>query len=325
MKKSRFIFIGLLGLFSCTTEDDVCCEDTVVPIEIPAVVVDCEEANALSFVGVDCPFDAPDNSLYTETLEGDLRKIVTNTVPNHIYGDYRSRFAPFSRSFSMPISPTISTETTSILNANNRPRYFFGVALNGVIFAPAPATPFIFENTRTGEYNWDWVFEASHNKGPENNQVKLDCANAHSGDQGYHYHGNMFAYAEVLLEGLSEDVVPEEVIQVGWAADGFPIVYQYGPTANGNLAKLTPSYRLKNGERPGDGITAPCGPYNGKYYNDYEYIPNLGDLDQCNGIQRSITVNTPSGQESFPYFYVVTATFPQIGRCFSGIPDNSFL
>ena len=63
----------------------------------------------------------------------------------------------------------------------------------------------------------------------------------------------------------------------------------------------------------------------GKYYNDYEYIPNLGDLDQCNGIQRSITVNTPSGQESFPYFYVVTSTFPQIGRCFSGIPDNSFL
>ena len=80
MKKSRLILIGLLGFFSCTTENDTCCEVTVVPIEIPAVVVDCEEANALSFVGVDCPFDAPDNSLYTEILEGELRNIMTNTV-----------------------------------------------------------------------------------------------------------------------------------------------------------------------------------------------------------------------------------------------------
>ncbi|MGC6422933.1 MAG: hypothetical protein ACON43_09000, partial [Flavobacteriaceae bacterium] len=156
--------MGLCSLVSCNKDNDACCEDAEIPIETPAVVVDCEGENTLSFVGVDCPFDAPDNSLYTETLEGNLRKIVTNTVPNHIYGDYRNRFAPFFRSFSLPISPTLSTEKTSILNANNRPRYFFGVALNGVIFAPAPATPFIFENTSTGEYNWDWVFEASNNK-----------------------------------------------------------------------------------------------------------------------------------------------------------------
>ena len=61
------------GLFSCTTEDDVCCEDTVVPIEIPAVV-DCEEANALSFVGV-IAFCSPNNGLYTETLEEIYEKL----------------------------------------------------------------------------------------------------------------------------------------------------------------------------------------------------------------------------------------------------------
>ena len=57
-----------------------------MPIEIPAVVVDCEEANALSFVGVDCPFDAPDNSLYTEILEGELRNIMTNKFKSYLWG-----------------------------------------------------------------------------------------------------------------------------------------------------------------------------------------------------------------------------------------------
>ena len=315
---SILLLINFFLLVSCSKESPI--------ISVPTQqTIDCEQVNSMSFVGVDCTFDAPRNSLYEERIDGEFRYIESNTVPNHTYGDFRGRFAPFSRSFTLPVSPTLASETTSILNSNSRPRYFFGVATNGIVYAPAPASPFIFENLRTGEYNWDWVFEASHNKGPESDQVKLDCANAHSGDQGYHYHGNMFAFADVLLEGLSSGSMPTEAIQVGWAADGFPMVYQYGPDVNGDLVRLIPSYRLKKGERPGDGINAPCGPYNGKYYNDYEYIPNLGDLDECNGIQRLIAINTPSGRESFPYFYVVTNTFPQIGRCFSGTPDNSFL
>ena len=332
MSLKQFITLLVLcsfGLISCSKTEEDCCvlpADTIGNTEETQVTVDCEAANSLSTVGVDCPFSAPENSVYNETIANGIRTIESNTVPNHIYGDFRGSFAPFSRSFTLTASPSLSTEITSILNANHRPRYFFGVATNGIVFAPAPATPFIFENSITGEYNWDWVFEASMNKGPGGDQVKLDCANAHSGDQGYHYHGNMFAFAETLLEGISSNnAIPTEAIQVGWAADGFPMVYQYGPNANGDLVKLTPSYRLKNGNRPGDGVIAPCGPYNGKYYNDYEYIPNLGDLDECNGIERMITINTPSGQERFSYFYVVTENFPQISRCFSGTPDASFL
>ena len=313
-----WVFVG------CSkSEPEACCEETISP-NTPETVIDCTSSNSISTVGVDCPYPAPDYGVYEETIVGDLRNINTNTVPNHIYGDFRGRFEPVTRTFSLTYSPTIAQNATSILNSNNRPQYFFGVALNGVLFAPAPATPFIFENQNTGEYNWDWVFEASLNKGPENNQVKLDCANAHSGDQGYHYHGNMFEYAEVLQTGLSTGVVPQEPIQVGWAADGFPVIYLYGPDANGHLVKLAPSYQLKSGNRPGDGISAPCGPYNGKYYNDFEYAANLGDLDACNGIQRNISLNTPSGIQEFPYFYVITETFPQIGRCFAGTPDASF-
>ena len=190
--------------------------------------------------------------------------------------------------------PVLATETTSILANNNRPFFYFGVALNGVIFAPAPATPFIFENSQTGEYNWDWVFEPTMNIGSGNNQVKLECANAHIGPQGYHYHGNMIAYVETLDIEISNGVVPDTPIQVGWAADGFPVIYMYGPDSSGTLVELRSSYRLKSGNRPGDGITEPCGSYNGKYTRDYEYVPNLGDLDECNGINRNITLTTPS-------------------------------
>ena len=62
--------------------------------------------------------------------------------------------------------------------------------------APAPATPFIFENTQTGEFNWDWVFEPTNTQGDDRSLVALDCASAHTGPQGYHYHGNMFEYVE---------------------------------------------------------------------------------------------------------------------------------
>ena len=71
----------------------------------------------------------------------------------------------------------------------------------------------------------------------------------------------------------------------------------YGPDANGNLVKLTPSYQLKSGNRPGDGISA-CGPCNGKYYNDFEYIANLGDLDACM-VFKEISVLILYGHSSF--------------------------
>ena len=135
----------------------------------------------------------------------------------------------------------------------------------------------------------------------------------------------MYTYADTLLLGLgSGTTVPNDPVQVGWAADGYPIIYLYGPDENGDIVELTASYKLKDGYRPGDGIHAPCGEYNGKYTNDYEYAEGLGDLDECNGIERSITLTTAQGEETFNYFYVVTNGFPVMSRCFSGTPDDSF-
>ena len=275
-------------------------------------------------IGCDTTYD-PDSIFVQITVNtgNDRRRIETNDYPNHDYQVSSGQLETQSYIFRMDATPALAATTTSILSNTNRPRYFFGVGLNGVIFAPAPAEPFIFEDVLTGEYNWDWVFEATLNQGNGVDRVALDCATAHLGPQGYHYHGNMFEYAETLLPGISDDTsVPTSIseVHIGWAADGFPILYRYGPDGMGGLALLTSSYQVKSGERPGDGISEPCGEYNGKYTRDWEHITGLGDLDECNGIERDVTID---GQ-TFSYFYVVTDSFPQISRCFSGTPDNTF-
>ncbi len=198
------------------------------------------------------------------------------------------------------------------------------MALNGVFLSPAPGQPFIYTNKNTGEFNWDWVFEPTNNQGDGEGQVQLDCATAHTNASGYHYHGEMFQYLETDNPGVTTVASFSEPYQIGWASDGFPILYKFGPDSNGQFRELLPSYQLKTGERPGDGIVAPCGPYTGKYTVDYEYIEGLGDLDECNGIESSIILETALGTETFNYYYVVTSTFPQIGRCLKGVPSEDF-
>ena len=263
-----------------------------------------------------------------ETVCDDIRSINTNNMPDHdfCYKNQASIPVPQDYQFQVTADPTISPNLPiSIVNAIGRPDIYFGIALNGVLIAPAPATPFIFENTLTGEFNWDWVFEPTNNQGQGADWVALDCASAHTGPQGYHYHGNMFEYGENIQVGLSTTTTPPaNPVQIGWAADGFPILYRFAPDANGNLILPQPSYQLKSGDRPGDGVGSPCGPYNGKYTNDYEYVAGLGDLDECNGIAQSITLNTANGIETFDYFYVITDDFPQVPRCFKGTPDLTF-
>ncbi len=287
----------------------------------------CVYDNTLSTTNIGCCASPSIDNFYNETVENGIRNICTNNLPNHDFCYKNNNSIPYPKNyvFEMDASPAIATSTTSILASNNRPKTYFGVALNGVLIAPAPATPFIFENPTTGEFNWNWVFEATNNQGSGSDLVALDCASAHTGPQGYHYHGNMFEYVEHLQTGISTtSVAPAQPLQVGWAADGFPILYRFGPDASGNITELQSSFRLKSGDRPGDGLNAPCGPYNGKYTNDYEFVQGIGDLDECNGVQRSITLNTSQGTETFDYFYVVTETFPQIGRCFSGTPNLTF-
>ena len=284
----------------------------------------CTNDNSISSTPGDCD-ETPDvEYAYSESVNGDTRTIDTNGIPNHDFSNQNPTARELNsdpKTYTVDATPTKLNNTTSILTGNNRPKTRFGVGLNGVAIDPAPAEPFIFTITggeNDGEFNWDWVFEPTNNTG----DVGLDCAMAHVQPDGtYHYHGDMVEYANTFTEGLGDGTfTPTEPVQIGWAADGFPILYKYGPDANGNLKVLQPGYQLKSGNRPGDGNTEPCGPYNGKYTNDYEFVSGVGDLDECNGVDRSLTLN---GQ-TFSYFYVITDDFPVISRCFVGDPDDSF-
>lgn len=303
------------GMETAIDEGSVTCGDAT-----------CNTPSDLNFTNTGCCVVNSTPSLYDEIVYQDVRMISSNNFPNHDYCFSAAHTpAPLNRYMEVDATPEIAATTTSVLSSTNRPDRYFGIGLNGVIFAPAPATPFIFENQNTGEFNWDWVFEPTNNQGAGSDWVSLDCASAHTGPQGYHYHGNMFEYAETISPGLTTITTPPaEPVQVGWASDGFPILYRFGPDGVGGLSLLQPSFQLKSGDRPGDGITAPCGPYNGKYTNDYEYVPGSGDLDECNGVQRTINLQTQHGQETFDYFYVVTDSFPQISRCMVGTPDLTF-
>lgn len=288
----------------------------------------CHNFNGLSYDDIGCGVTPTIASQYNESSAGDIRVITSNGFPNHNY-DFNQNNpnipAPQNHNFNIDLTPTVAANITSVLGNTNRPARYFGVAINGVIFAPAPAQPFIFENTSTGEFNFDWIFEPTNNIGTGMQWVGLDCASAHTGPQGYHYHGNMYEYAETISPGLSTTTVPPaDPLHIGWASDGFPILYRFGPDENNNLTLLQPSYSIKYGNRDGDGVSAPCGAYNGKYTRDYEYIDCSGDLDECNGVARTITLTTNLGIETFDYFYVITDAFPQVSRCMVGTPDPSF-
>ncbi|MEM6317286.1 MAG: YHYH protein [Bacteroidota bacterium] len=282
----------------------------------------CNNDNSVSTTNIGCCDRPQFPNAYFESVVGEVRTIRSNSYPNHDFCYATGRVpAPTYYQFEVDVTPEKAASTSPVVSGNGRPFRYFGIALNGVIMAPAPAEPFIFENTNTGEFNWDWVFEPTNNQGSGQGQVSLDCASAHTGPQGYHYHGNMFSYVETLQAGISTtNTPPAQPLQIGWAADGFPILYRFGPDRNGVMKLLQPSYQLKSGERPGDGISEPCGPYNGKYTRDYEYIVGVGDLDACNGIDGNINI----GGQTYTYFYVVTDAFPQISRCLTGTPSETF-
>jgi hypothetical protein len=114
----------------------------------------------------------------------------------------------------------------------------------------------------------------------------------------------------------------------GFAADGFPI---YGPCVSdgdGGITRARSSYRRINVSNEGqlpresqNGVPPPVAGngivlrdwHDGTFRNDYEYVPGLGNLDECNGA----TVN---GQ----YGYFFTESYPYTVNCLKGEPDPTF-
>ena len=256
---------------------------------------------------------------YSETLsqDGKTRTITANNIPQHKVGLFGK-----SKGALNPNAITAQTSTYIITNepkkaasftpllGNKGPEYQFGILKNGVELDPIAAEP--FPNMRDPNANWEWNLE------PLNVNLGLDKSNAHVQPNGkYHYHGE----PKLFLENQS--IASNKMNLIGYAADGFPIYYKYAyknaNDMNSEIITMSSSYRLKTGNRPGNGTSAPCGIYDGAYTADYEYVENLGTLDKANG-REGVTPEYPSGT----YYYMITENFPVIPRYFRGIPSQSF-
>ncbi|MEM9680552.1 MAG: YHYH protein [Bacteroidota bacterium] len=268
--------------------------------------------------GVVCNTKVKYKSEVKITTEGDYRIITSNAIPEHKVGKFPNSgnpnsISPQNKTYRISLNPEITGTLISVSSdgfGKGFPAYEFGVAINGVKLEPT-AAEFFGRRTSNG-LNMDWVLEALST----NTNLGDDCNNAHVQPTGeYHYHGTPW--------GLIEKDNKNSMQLIGWAADGFPMYYKYGYSnpedAKSEIKVLQSSYRLRSGERPGDGQSAPDGVYDGTYVRDYEYIQGLGDLDEANG-RYGVTPEFPKGT----YYYVVTDDFPSLPRYFVGTPSDDF-
>ncbi len=98
-------------------------------------------------------------------------------------------------------------------------------------------------------------------------------------------------------------------------ADGFPIYARYGYSiaddASSVLKSVTGSYQLvsnASASRPSI-ATYPLG----TFQQDWEYVEDSGDLDECNG-RVGVTPEFPEGI----YHYYATDSYPNFQRCIKG-------
>lgn len=244
---------------------------------------------------------AAEESKVSITVEGDTRIVRTNGLPDHRPGRFPNAHNPNSiepqqREYRMPAHPFPAEETTTGRHAS------FGVALNGVPYDPGTAE--FWHGDR------EWNYEA----GTGFMDLGLDDNNAHVQPDGtYHYHAMPTGH----IAKLSGDA--RKPVQIGWAADGFPIYTAYGSSdpkdPKSPLKKLRSSYALKKKPRAG----GPGGKPDGTFTADFEYVRGSGDLDECNG-RFEVTPEFPEGT----YVYHLTDEFPFIPRRWRGTPDKSF-
>ncbi len=260
--------------------------------------------------------EPPVNEVKIEVREG-FRYITSNGIPNHETGKFPGKGNPNSigaqkYTFRVPLTPTPAEKPVSIgsTGGGGGPPMPPGVALNGVVFDPGTAE--WWKNDRSSGWNYD-ALSGKINLG-------VDSSHAHVQPNGaYHYHGVPVGLVDKLL---GEKKKGESMLQIGWAADGYPIYALWGfekaEDAKSPVRELKSSYRVKSGERP-VGEKSPGGKFDGTFVQDFEYAAGSGDLDECNG-RTGPTPEFPGGT----YYYVITNQYPFVPRLLHGVADESF-
>lgn len=236
-------------------------------------------------------------------IEGEFRVIRANGLPDHASGRFPNAHNPNSIAaqnymFRVPLHPRTNAQPTKFVLQP------FGIATNGVLFDPGA------NEWWNRDRNSGWQYE------PMTGHLNLgvDESNAHVQPNGaYHYHGLPLGMLAKIKNAR------EQMVLIGWAADGFPIYAPWGYSdpkdARSPIRPVKSSYRLKSGTR----LNGPGGSYDGTFVADFEYVAGAGDLDECNG-RFGVTPEFPEGT----YHYSVTKDFPFIPRMYRGTPNASF-
>jgi len=309
MKHLKFLpTLLVITLAACSSDDS-----TVTIDDTADTTADCTAVESVFAINLDpsaCTLDIQSSlgttTQYMETISGTTRTVTINGVADHLVGMFPNSgnpntIAAVSETFMMTTIPQLANSATFSQG------YTAGVLFSGVALEPYTAEFFMGS---TGSINRSWnitTLQSTTNLG-------LDCNNAHVQPTGrYHYHGTPSNYLQSL------NSTGNEMVKVGYAADGFPIYYKYGYAGDGTtIIALESGYELKTEDRGGDGISAPSGCPDGYYFQDYEYVEGISALDECNGHFGK----TPESDDE--YHYVITDNFPSLPLCFSGSPDNSF-
>ena len=217
-------------------------------------------------------------------------------IPSHAIGPWPGNPNVASDqgwSFLLPVTPTeqTGTKTETGLGA-------IGVMINGVPIFNA-------KDARSYQNLGVWFQNAIYWEGST-----MDTGMGHPAQRGdYHYH--QIPHSLVTQTG---DTARYHSSIIGFAFDGFPI---YGPYASANangtgpIVRMETSYRIRSitdRHTLPDGTTLPQNEWGpaisntyplGAYNEDYEYVANLGHLNEFNG-RLCVTPEYPQG--TFAYF-----------------------
>ncbi|MBT4059092.1 MAG: YHYH protein [Euryarchaeota archaeon] len=112
--------------------------------------------------------------------------------------------------------------------------------------------------------------------------IALGYCTGHAAGNNFHYHYD--AQCSTWVPGVGDTISDYDWTKldstqhspiIGWAFDGYPIYGMYGNDGNGGIRAITSSYEVERTQEGGDQG------YNG--IDDWNYVSNLGDLDECNG------------------------------------------
>jgi hypothetical protein len=226
------------------------------------------------------------------TVDGSIRTIDTNALPDHETGEFPNDGNPNTISaqdltYEYTMDPVFVGDSTQVLTT--------GVAVNGVKFEPGTAESVSCESGETYRVE---ALQDIYNLG-------LDFNNAHVQPDGeYHYHG----VSELMTDAYATD---DDLVLVGFAADGFSMYYSNSGASESGYEQSTTTRTGIDCSGSGplgvasiqiDGTTP-----DGTYTSDWVWSNDVGDLDACNGV---IIEGT--------YAYFITDEYPYVGRCLNG-------